>query len=637
MRTFLLPRLLVSAVSVPAVVAASPLLAGCGNDLDEALSAHTSELRGDRQRTCTSTCAIGTVCDEPTNTCVTDLLPPALTFPISGDRVTGRPQIRWTAASTGDSDAVVEICKDSACSVVVVTAAGMGSVLPASALPPGAYFLRAFGRRKRPDGTYLEGATSSPVRSFFSTGRAAPSRGAVGIVPDIDGDGRADLGVAGRSGVQSAITVTLSSKRTVRVEGPSDIPYGVVPNAFSRSMILASDTDGDGYPEIATVAQNVVAPKPIVVLRFGYDPSLRQLVERQRLEVAIPTGQQFVSLTPLGDVDQDGFADVGVVRSLPPVVGPSGGSGTLWLQTGVELEVLYGSRLGWARRSKTQIESPAATRTFATSRMPVRGVGDVNGDGYGDLAVGIAMKNPDSCLHAARGRIEIRAGSASGSFTNVLATVFDYFDPRPLGDVNGDGYADVGVVRDPHEVIAPIPPSTGCDGSYTVTGYEPGQARVLLGAAVGPLPQMTYTMPVETVAGCRNGFGYGPTFLVSGTLNGAGDLDGDGLDEVAFVSRDSHLGGADLCDSSGSLMRILSGSTGPTLSLAQTLGTRDSGYGDFKDNVRIVAAGDASDQANLVLVGPLKTSVYAGPRGALTRTRQLSTTTYYSEVPLGGF
>lgn len=596
-----------------------------------------SELRGDRQRTCTTTCGMGTVCDDATNTCVTDLLPPVLIFPISGDRLTGKPQIRWTAAPSGGSDAVVEICKDSACSVVVATVTGSGSALPASVLPAGAYFLRAFGRRKRPDGTYLEGATSSPVRSLFSTGRAAPSRGAVGIVPDIDGDGRADLGVAGRAGVQSAITVSLSSGRSVRVEGPSEFPYGVVPNAFSRSMILASDTDGDGYPEIATIAQNVVAPKPIVVLRFGYDPRLRQLVERQRLEVAIPTGQQFVSLTPLGDVDQDGFADVGVVRSLPPVAGPSSGSGTVWLQTGVELEVLYGSRVGWSRRSKTQIESPAATRTFATSRMPVRGVGDVNGDGYGDLAVGIAMKNPDSCLHAARGRTEIRAGSAAGSFTTVLATLVDSFDPRPLGDVNGDGYADVGVVRDPHELVAPIPPSTSCEGSHTVTGYAPGQAWVILGAAVDPLPLLTYTMPVETVAGCRNGFGYGPTFLVSGTLNGAGDLDGDGLDEVAFVSRDSHLGGADLCDSSGSLMRILSSSTGPTLSLVQTLGTRDSGYGDFKDNVRIVAAYDASDRANLVLLGPLKTSVYAGPRGALTRTRQLSTTTYYSEVPLGGF
>lgn len=637
MRTFLLPRVLVSAVLLSAAGAASALLAGCGPDREEALSTRMSALRGDRQRTCTTTCGMGTVCDDPTNTCVTDLPPPVLIFPIAGDRVTGRPQIRWTAAPSGGSDAVVEICKDSACAVVVATVTGSGSALPASVLPPGAYFLRTFGRRQRPDGTYLEGATSSPVRSLFSTGRAAPSRGAVGIVPDIDGDGRADLGVAGNAGVQSAITVTLSSKRTVRAEGPSAIPYGVIPNAFSRSMILASDTDGDGFPEIATIEQHVVAPKPIVVLRFGYDPRLRQLVERQRLEVAIPTGQQFVSLTPLGDVDQDGFADVGMVRSLPPVAGPSSGSGTVWLQTGVELEVLYGSRVGWSRRSKTQIESPAATRTFATSRMPVRGVGDVNGDGYGDLAVGIAMKNPDSCLHAARGRIEIRAGSAAGNFTTVLATLVDYFDPRPLGDVNGDGYADVGVVRDPHELVAPIPPSTSCDGSHTVTGYAPGQARVILGAAVDPLPLLTYAMPVETVAGCRNGFGYGPTFLVSGTLNGAGDLDGDGLDEVAFVSRDSHLGGADLCDSSGSLMRILSSSTGPTLSLVQTLGTRDSGYGDFKDNVRVVAASDASDRANLVLLGPLKTSVYAGPRGALTRTRQLSTTTYYSQVPLGGF
>jgi hypothetical protein len=622
---------------VLSVAVAGPLSGGCSVDGEEPPASHVSALRGDRQRSCTAPCSVGTVCDEATNLCVTDLVPPRLIFPVSGDRVTGRPQLRWAAAPTGGSDAVLEICKDAACTMVVDTVSGTGAAMPATALPQGAYFVRAFGQRQRPDGTYLEGATPTAVRVFFSTGRSATSKGALGIVPDIDRDGRADLGVSGSSGVRSAITVSLSSRRTVSVNGPTDYPFGVVPNAFSRSMIFASDTDGDGYTEVATIEQNVVAPKPIAVLRFGYDPVAKKLVQRQRLELSIPSGQQFVSLTPLGDVDSDGFADVGVVRSLPPVAGPSSGSGTVWYQTGVELEILYGSPAGWSRRSTTQIESPAATRTYASSPMPVRGVGDIDGDGFADIAVGIQTTNPDSCLRRARGRVELRRGSSSGSFSTVLATITDYFDPRAVGDVNGDGYADVGVVRDPHEVIAPIPPSTSCEGSYRRTGYEPGQVRILLGAAAGPLAEASYTMPVETVPGCTNGFAYGPTFLVSGSLSGAGDLDGDGLDDVAFVSRDSHLGGADKCDSGGSLMRILSGSTAAALSVAQTLGTRDSGYGDFTNRVRIVAASEAADQASVVLVGPLKTSVYRGARGTLSLAYQLTTSTYYGEVPLGGF
>ncbi|MBL9002610.1 MAG: VCBS repeat-containing protein [Myxococcales bacterium] len=623
------------------VLLSGPLVGSCAvdsEDPEEPVDHVAQAVRGDRQRNCTTPCIAGTVCDESIRMCVPDLMPPQIVFPMSGDRLAGRPRLRWSAAAGGERDAVIEICKDPLCSTVVGTVSGIGSGTLASALAKGTHYARAFGRRQRPDGTYLEGATASSVREFFSTGRSAIARGALGIVPDLDLDGRADLGISGsKSSTEMTISVSLSSGRTASFPMSTSYPFGVVPNAFSRSMIFASDTDGDGYPEIATVEQNVVAPNPLVVLRFAYDPVTRKLVERQRLEVAIPTYQGFVSLTPLGDVDGDGFADVGVVRSLPPVVGPSPGSGTLWLQTGVELEILYGARLGWSRRSKTQIESPAATRTFENSPMPVRGVGDVNGDGYGDLAVSIRTTNPDTCLHRARGRVEIRLGSPSGTFSTVLATVSDYFDPRSVGDINGDGKADVGVVRDPHQTVAPIPPSTTCNGSYRLTGYEPGRALVLLGGSAGPLTEVAYTMPVETVAGCTNGFSYGPNFLVAGTLQGAGDLDGDGFDDVAFVSSDSHQGGADRCDSGGSLIRILPGGTGSTLSVAQTVSTRDTGFGNFTGRTRIVADSDASGRSSLMVVGSLKTSIYAGTRGSLSILRQISTSTYYGEVPLGGF
>ena len=76
-------------------------------------------------------------------------------------------------------------------------------------------------------------------------------------------------------------------------------------------------------------------------------------------------------------------------------------------------------------------------------------------------------------------RVEIRKGSAAATFDVVHASIEDYFDPASLGDIDGDGLADVGVTREPHGTRAPIPPATTCDGSYTQTGFVPGEVRVL--------------------------------------------------------------------------------------------------------------------------------------------------------------
>ncbi len=579
---------------------------------------------------CSPGCTAGFVCDTQTATCVTEPPPPFITFPISGDRVSGLPELRWVAApGASTADARVELCADEACATVLEALTGVGSATPAAPLPRASVFVRAFGRVPRGDGTFIEGGTPSPLRVVSSSGQPSTSRAPVGLVPDVDRDGHADLGVGTASSNESQIAVWLSSTgKTSRVDGPSESPNGMSWGGFGKQLVLASDVDGDGYPELATIDREVPSGGPVTIVRLELDRDTKKVVERQRFDVTLPLVQFFRQLAPLGDVDGDGYADLAVVSELPPVLVSGPGGGTLSYQTGIEILTLFGSSAGWSRTAKTQILVAEAERTFHQTPMPVRGVGDVDGDGVPDLAVGLQTSNPDSCLPARRGRVEIRRGSAAATFDSVLATMTDWFDPAPLGDVDGDGHADVGVTREPRETREPIPPSTSCGGSYTRTGFLPGEVRVFHGAAAGPLTEGAYTMPVEVVPGCTNGFAYGPSFLVDGRLVGGGDLDGDGLDDVALVSTESHPGGASGCSSGGPRVRVLAGAATSTLSLGQELSTPGAGYTSYSDRVAVVGDVDATARSVMWVLGAGKADQYAGPLGALAPQKQVTVTNF---------
>jgi hypothetical protein len=79
-------------------------------------------------------------------------------------------------------------------------------------------------------------------------------------------------------------------------------------------------------------------------------------------------------------------------------------------------------------------------------------VGDVNGDGYGDLIVGVPNFNPGSAGYAGRAYVFHSAGAdgvtieAAGSASSMVTGGAENDQlgfSVGAGDVNGDGYADV--------------------------------------------------------------------------------------------------------------------------------------------------------------------------------------------------
>lgn len=175
----------------------------------------------------------------------------------------------------------------------------------------------------------------------------------------------------------------------------------------------------------------------------------------------------------------------------------------------------------------------------------VSGIGDFNGDGYGDLAVGVPNADAGSPPKVNSGSTYLIFGNA-GPF----ASVFDLLtlsggngfrvdgirDGDSLGisvgaagDVNGDGYDDV-ILGAFHASVGNPPRS------------EAGETYVLFGSP----SYNSSTFPLTAING-QNGFrleGVGAQDESGWSVAGAGDINGDGYDDLVIGAPQDGAGSA---------------------------------------------------------------------------------------------
>jgi hypothetical protein len=195
----------------------------------------------------------------------------------------------------------------------------------------------------------------------------------------------------------------------------------------------------------------------------------------------------------------------------------------------------------------------------------VAGVGDWNGDGFADVAVGAPHASPGGL--AEQGQVQVISGASGGILLALVGVSSgDRFGAAlaGAGDLDGDGVADL-------LVGAPEASPGGASGA--------GRAIVISGANGSA---------ILVLAGTGAGDRFGAA------LAGAGDLTGDGVPDLLVGSPGADAGGL----SSAGEARVHSGANG-----AQVLLSSGVAPGDFFGSA-VSAAGDVDGDGTLdVLVG----------------------------------
>lgn len=205
------------------------------------------------------------------------------------------------------------------------------------------------------------------------------------------------------------------------------------------------------------------------------------------------------SKNPHVDVNGDGIDDV--------VVGAYTASPNGRIQAGT-VSVFHGSSVGVATMANNVIEGPSEGEQFGCS---VAGAGDVNGDGYGDLVVGALSASPGGRTNA--GEVSILHGSEMG-IKSGPSQVIEGVGERDLfgssvagvGDVNRDGYADVMI---------------GATQADPGGRANAGTAAIYLGGPAG-----TAMVPAVLLEGATSNDRFGSS------VAGAGDINADGYNDV---------------------------------------------------------------------------------------------------------
>jgi hypothetical protein len=151
---------------------------------------------------------------------------------------------------------------------------------------------------------------------------------------------------------------------------------------------------------------------------------------------------------------------------------------------------------------------------------------DVNGDGFGDLIAGAPAYDD---LWRDEGRVTVYLGSPGGlSSTPAWTRYGRQRDARfgtqvaNAGDVNGDGFEDVLVAAPEFDrIVAGKQHFVGELDPHERFGTEEGRVQLFLGSAAG-----LSSLPQRTLTGIERGERFGAS------LAGAGDVNGDGFDDV---------------------------------------------------------------------------------------------------------
>ena len=276
---------------------------------------------------------------------------------------------------------------------------------------------------------------------------------------------------------------------------------------LGSSVAPAGDVNGDGYNDVIVGAPGYDAGSADEGRAYVYLGSASGLKSKAAwyAESNQAGAELGISVATAGDVDGDGYSDVVIGARYYNSTLKGQGAAFAWRGSATGL----GSN-GTPSNADWSVFGPQADDYLGRA---VATAGDVNGDGYSDVIVGVPGYDNGTILVA--GRVEAYYGSSHGLpatpswFTNYNEANANFgLSLATAGDLNGDGYSDI-VVGCPY-----------CDYSgLTNAGY----AISFLGSAAG-LNNGAYSAS-------HGDDDYG---LFGYSVACAGDVDGNGLSDLVF-------------------------------------------------------------------------------------------------------
>lgn len=321
----------------------------------------------------------------------------------------------------------------------------------------------------------------------------------------------------------------LSSTFDALLESNQPDPVGFLPAAFGGSVASAGDVNGDGFADVIVGAPGWDGGDPHEGAAFVFLGSATGIVgsdpatAHARIE-SNQFGAQLGTLpgSTVGDVNGDGFDDIligahfyeGTYEDQPLIV-----NGAAF--------VFYGSAAGITGTDPTNADAIiSANQINSDLGLYVSGAGDVNGDGFDDIIVGVPK-------HGTLFPPEIPPNQRSGEYGAALV-----FHGSPAG-ITGTGFSDADAVLLSYEDTGqPDPPIYGRIGSVWGAGDVNGDGYddvVLGGSEIALFPGSANGIIGRNLAEAQSRvqpggpFGFAPFRL---NAAGAGDINGDGFADI---------------------------------------------------------------------------------------------------------